>query len=467
MIAAKNGRLLWIDGETVDRLRDSEGGASLPEAEEIDVWALEAILGHYHKAEGNPAPYLAKLRERPFPRRPRRLLNTMLWEKKSQSDYLFVRKKSRGCFPLSDFTVAKGSSVVILESPIASAADVDIAWKWEEANRSWVEEWRIEKEKREAAKQTNRRLGQTNQREAEDKLLVEVGKAVLKGLPNLLPAITQLKNKASNDTSEKIRSNQYLPPGLKEWPVKCWTPLANLDVPLAWIFGRDQRLWQIRIYCTHFCHRYAKKYRSRHGIRANGYDSIRTGYALKALARMGLLEEGKEVQSQLDSINREIDRVIAGSRVAKPQWSAYHLIELHAVRHLVVASYFERLCDLSFLKRSYLGRIGNLHSPSSHQVREALKNVCDLYRWAKKNYIPEALLSRLSRQWLKLASSCGAADQNSYEVEVPFHPPYYSEKEQFRLVEAIDRDVLRVWKDGMYTDDGEVITELEWMRKSG
>lgn len=466
---SETGRLLWVDGETVDRLKESGQGSSLPEAGEIKIWALEGIVGHYNRAEGDPGPYVAALRERPFPKRPSRLLQTRPWKEEFESTPLLfdgrihLNGSITGRFSLPDFQVSGKSSPAALVSPIASLADLQFTWRWEEANREWIKDMEKEKRRREEKKREAEKWTSHKHSEATNDLLADVGEAALSGLSDLLPAVTALKKKAESDSPDRIRSNPHLQEGLKKWPVRCWTPLADLDVPLSWIFGCDRRLWQIRVYCTHFYHHYAKDYRSKRDIRGNRYDYIPTGYALKSLSQMGLLEDGEEISSHLESINKQVDEVLMTSDAAPLEWMEDYFVELHAVRHLVMVAYFEKLCSFGMLSRNHLEAQVDPDVTGAYLVREALIDACDLVRWVRKRRsAPKAFLSRLGRRWLGLARICSGASDNSYELNAPFHPPYYREEEHRQIERAVEEESLQVGEDGIYKEAGEAITELEW-----
>ena len=108
-----------------------------------------------------------------------------------------------------------------------------------------------------------------------------------------------------------------------------------------------------------------------------------------------------------------------------------------------------------------------LDPTAAHQTREALVTACELYRKAKETENPpKALLSCVGRQWLNLALACKNADDGSYELTSPFHPPYYREGERNRITDAIRKNALQVDEDGMYTKHGQVITEFEWKNNS-
>jgi len=466
-ILSETGRLLWIDGETVERLKENGQGSSLPD--EIKIWALEGIAGHYNRAEGNPGPYVAALRERPFPKRPSRLLNTRSWKEEVEGAPLLVngrvylKRSITGRFSLPDFQVSGESSPAALVSPIASPADLQFAWRWEEANRQWIKEVEKEKCRREEKKQEAENWTSRKHSEATNNLLAKVGEAALSGLSDLLPAVTVLKKKAESAPPDRIRSNPHLQEGLRKWPVRCWTPLADLDVPMSWIFGCDRRLWQIRVYCTQFYHHYAKEYRSKRDIKGNRYDYIPTGYALKSLAQMELLEDGDEISSHLESINKQVDEVLMTSDAAFLEWMEDYFVELHAVRHLVMVAYFEKLCSFGMLSRNHLETQAGPDVTGAHLVRDALVDACDLFRWVRKRCsAPKAFLSRLGRRWLGLARICSGASDNSYKLNAPFHPPYYKEEEYRQIERAIEEGGLQVREDGIYEETGEVITELQW-----
>lgn len=468
-IIEKTGRLLWIDDETVAQIKDTEKVLSPPGAEEVQIWALEILAAQYGGRSGSPGRRDAILRGRPFPERPEQLVNTGLLKEKVEHKSVHVGQSAVGRHPLSRFQVAENSSALALESPVASAGDVERAWSWEEANRTYREEYKAEKKRREELRRDAPTWERHDYHASEKDLLVGVGSAVREDLADLLAAISELRSSAENDSADLNRNarpqdTDVLPEGVWKWPPRCWTPLADLNVPLDWIFGVAPRLWQMRVYCTQFYHTYAEKYRSKQEIGTTQYSRLRTGYALKALSDADLFGSSaeREIKSCLRSINRKVDEAVVRPP-ARPKWMDYHLVKLHSVRHLVMMAYFERLREVGFLSRNDLAGKDDLDPCGARRVRKALIDACDLVRRMRRGRpLPGGFLERLGRRWVNVAWSCRNASERAYELTSPFHPPYYQEGTQSRMDRAIGAGMLRVDEDSICAGHGEVIAELDW-----
>jgi hypothetical protein len=381
---------------------------------------------------------------------PEDLGKTFLWREKAHQSPLIVSKEAHERLPLSDFRVVKESPVVAMESTVVHADGLQDAWSWEEKNRGWVKRWESKKSsaQKERSESSVRTSGPHDQ--SEDSHLTEIGEVVWKTLPDFLPPLWQLYRSATSQWESDIKKHDSLPHGVQRWNVDCWTPLADLRVPLDWVFGYHRRLWQMRVYCSLFFDSYATDFWQRQGGEPPRYSQIRTSFAIQALSEKDLIED--TARSVFRSVSREVHEV------GQDNLHLPSSVELADIRHLVVRAYFDRLCDFGFLTRS-----DSLPTDGSCGAANRLKAIFEFTKtlryWLGDRSISGSLLAKIGRRWMEVARLCRTASERTYDLTNPDLRPYWDKSVTKEISEAVQQDKLRVTEDGIYDMQPELVAK--------
>lgn len=496
-----DGRVLWVSDNHVDHLRSARPAVQIPSAADLLITELAGHPPLYSAVSVAPDKIRRRFDGAPFPERPEDLIGAVvgnvpfpMWAElvsqptipvapitpmKLEAFQIHLSRLPANASrpaqeerleeetPLQDTnSVANdlGHGPWTLESPATSLTSYDHARKWEEARIAWTKDWTRRKEKW-AAQAWRKR--QQKKRDA----LTAIGKVVDKHLRSLLSSLTNLQTAAADMSEHEIRNHPGIDSGMQKWDVKNWTPLANLNAGVDWIFGVPPRLWQAVTYATQFYHSYAKRYRKDADIDASGYGFCTSGFAIKALGHRGILsskclatarfrEASAEIRDLIESIEYDVDRppTSGRKRPAPPPGE----ITLHGLRHVVVVSYMELLVRHRFLKRNQLNP--PLSTLPGHSLRERLRSACSYVRARDQSSRPPAASTfiHLAEQWLFWACRIDAVRKASYALVSPFHPPYFKNATHRSVRDAVRAGHLLPTENGMQTVDGSTLTTFDW-----
>lgn len=449
-IVKETGRLLWIDDHMLDQLRNlSDNGP--PSSRDLKIWAIEAIDGHYFHDMGKNPAHVENLHGRPSG--PEDLGKMLLWREKAQHSPLVVRKEAHERLLLLDFRIDKECPVVAMESPVVHADGLQDAWIWEEKNRAWIDRWESERKSTENAEDAGSSSQSTPDPGSKPGALAEIGEAVWDTLPDLLPLLRQVRKTAPADDPKGLKKHFSLPEGVRKWGLNYWTPLTDLEIPIDWIFGCDRRLWQMRVYCSLFYASYAKKFWWRQGRKDPPYSRIKTELGLRALSEKDLIRDMAQVRSDLQSINRRVYEILHDHSWPL-NWTGRGSIELRSVRHLVMASYFERLRDLGFLSRR--------DSPPVDpcwwaRCIEVVLDFDSRLQQRGNRPVSASFLEKIARRWLEVAWLCRKASESTYVLTNFSCQPYFEGQYGEKITEALKKGKLHITESAIYSHQPELI----------
>jgi hypothetical protein len=347
----------------------------------------------------------------------------------------------------------------------------DAAWAADAASAAWHQEWRerhAERGRRVAERE--KALGQREERQKPVARSVAraAGEDLLRELRPALVSLARLAASAKALPDRALRSCTAIPEAVRKWRPSSWTPLADLDVPLDWIFGCDRRLWQMRIYCTQFSAAYAKKYRRSRGLNERGFQVVGVGPALSSLNRGSLMTSPK-TQTAERALNKAKKSVeIAANRHRAGGGDFPRLfssrddlegrpvdpptLELHGLRCLAMGAYFEALQQAQFLgeagyhhwrddfSNAYLSAYvtepceGNEMLSATETltlVREAL------LRWYGPVTKGTADANQVAAEYLELSALVTGAYATNFRINTPVIPPYFEASFAATLREAL------------------------------
>jgi len=318
------------------------------------------------------------------------------------------------------------------------------AWAWENANHRW--------HKRHPARLRELKRRRTRM-ERDRKILV--GKSVASSLPTLYPALLELAEYGRRKLSKKaLRSHPALPKPVSKWPAKNWTPLTNIEVPLEWVFGCHRRVWQMVVYCCCFYKKYSEKYLERHEISANASSSVFIGYALKALAN-----ELPKDWWRSKPVDVALQNTKSIYRVAGPALEDVPSISIHSLRYIVMSLYFDRLCDLGFLKKWDSVRDTN---KTAFEVRSLLFSLGT--HGIKYRDLSRAQLFVMGDKWINLVKRLRQCEEDlrtvTYELTNCFIYPCAVTQQNEQVKKALYAGTLRFKRSGVY-DGREPILKLD------
>lgn len=348
------------------------------------------------------------------------------------------------------------------------AAD-ERARAWERANEAWHAAWKPRRAAYERD-QAARRADERRQADADLEAAVRevnrlVGETVAAALPDLFPAVFQLAKEGGRTSNERaLRRRRALPDGVKKWPTAFWTPFADLDVPLEWVFGVDRRVWQMAVYAYVMSAMYTTSFRRRHRIDVKGFDVVATGYALKALGAVNLLHSpsARRVDRAVGQINSRVDEIARAHAPLLTQDQGGHLVVTiapHRIRHLVVGAYFASLASHSFLRGPHycglepgLRRVypGGYDGAAGAEPGPAFRALDRLRRWllVLGRRGPEAVRPEaLGAAWLDLARRISTTETGQFSFVTPLLPPFFDREETAAaLREGIRDRTIRVFE---------------------
>jgi len=506
----QDGRLLWIPDTGVDELREDAGGNTIPAPHRTRITELSGLWGVYRDAPESPTEVAQEHRRRPIYEQPTELLggtgagavhlhlsassgSVVQWRDVAEKDRIPVV-----CFPpaplgsirlrLDRIPIRDGDSPPQGAEEVASPADessaantspssqnrkaptwvwefpnvpldrYDWAWDWDKARVKWVASLARRREAIQRQTDAQKRV----RREA---LLEAIGEAIWPSLSKLLDKLQKLRVQASKMTRQEVRNHPAIEPGMRKWPVETWTPLANLETGLNWIFGTDRRLWQAMAYCSHFYHPYARRYRDAAGISTTGYDYSVSGYLLKALHFRGVASQRPAIEAAFRSANSAVTDLIAESNVdlrlrAHDWFSEYGPrvgeITYNGLCRVATASYMARLADLGFLRGS--------SRPVGITIGDHIRRAREIVRAAESSgRTPSSvLLQGVGERWMEVSWLIQKVVTDDYTVDCPFHPPYFPQTERPRIAQALRSGKLQPTQDGLFTTDGEQLTSFDW-----
>ncbi|WP_084696350.1 competence protein CoiA [Salisaeta longa] len=481
---AADGRLLWVPEDAVDHLKEKTSGVAPPSPSEVNLREIDGIGYVYSSAEGDPTETIEQLKRRPFSKQPQHLVAPNTWRaisKTKEIDCVLSSIMSITKFNLCVESVNKdisgseantsglaGSSIAF-ESPYRSAKSYSDAWTWEQASHQWNMGW-----------ERRRQAYEERERRARDKawrvLDTKIGQVVYDKLPEILEGCRTLFKSARDMKKGAICNHIGLESGIQKWPVENWTPLADLDTELDWVFGVDRRLWQTVAYSTQFYHPYAKRYRERVDLgHLRGYKDVRSGYLLKALHEAQLLKP-PSLEKTLEDTSEKVQKVIqqATNKITGKSSSENKYdypnptrirsqITFHGIRHIAAESYLAQLARLGFLYGN-----GPFHGNPVHG-KGLLWYLKSARRLVEKSHVTSREFALIGRTWLDVAVLC--ADVQEYElqsffIKSPHYPPYFKDDERARLGCAIqeDRIPFHVGDAELCDRDGCVLVSLDWKR---
>ena len=497
-----DGRVLWISNAQSDRFCAAQPAVQVPSAEELSISELNGLAHLYATVPVPPEQIRCRFDGSPFPERPQDLIGAVvgnvqfpMWAEtaarptiptvSAAETELKAFRLDFSClpsqFPRSAREEHHGGETPIylssgvekdaqhgpwaLESPSTPLHAYDHARRWEKARATWARDW-AKRQNMWDAREKQRRL--RRKRDA----LVAVGEVVDAHLKGLLRSLTKLQKAAEGMPEHEIRNHPGIDRGMQKWPLKNWTPLANLNVGLDWIFGVPPRLWQAIIYATQFYHSYAKRYREDIDIDTSGYDFCTSGFAIKALGHRGILsskclayirfrQASDAIEDVIEAMEYEVEDPPSGGWKRTPPPSK---ITLHGLRHVVVVSYMESLVQHRFLTRNGGGALPS--TLPGYSLRDDIQSACSYVRARDKSSHPPSASTfiHLAEQWLSWARRIDALRNWHNSLVCPFHPPYFNNVEHRRIQMAMGAGQLLPTENGIQTVDGSTLTTFDWRK---
>ena len=318
------------------------------------------------------------------------------------------------------------------------------AWAWENANHRWHKKH----------PERLRELKRHRTRMARDRKIL-VGKGVASSLPTLYPALLELAECGRRKLSKKtLRSHPALPKPVSKWPAKNWTPLTNIEVPLEWVFGCHRRIWQMVVYCCCFYKKYNEEYLERHEISANASSSVFIGYALKALAN-----ELPKDWWRSKPVDAALQNAKGIGQVAGTALEDVPGISVHSLRYIVMSLYFDRLCDIGFLKK--WGSVRDTKKTALEVRRLLIDMGTDNLKYRE---LSRAQLFVMGEKWINLVRCLRQCEEDlrtlTYELTNCFIYPCAVTQKNDQVKEALNTGTLLFKRSGVY-DGREPIIKLD------
>ena len=264
-------------------------------------------------------------------------------------------------------------------------------------------------------------------------------------------------------SAHQIQHHAGIDPEVRKWDIRNWTPLADLDTGIDWIFGVPRRLWQAVVYTTQFYHKYAERYRKSAKVGTSDYGFRKSEFAIKALYHRGILTGKWRAKARFPQASADVGDLIEAVKYDVPSGkrrqvtSPPNKITLHGLRHVAVTSYMESLTRHRFLKRNQGSPL--LSMLPGPRLQESLRSACSYIRARNRSSRPPSASTfvHLAEQWLFWARHIRSVRQASYALTCPNHPPFFTDADHSRVRNAMDAEQLSPTKNGMQTVDGSTI----------